>query len=252
MVVLMYHGVISDASQIPPDRERGAPLYDLPAAAFREQMDYLKKNSYKVERLEEAPAQAPVRKVVLTFDDGEMNNFTQAWPILKQYQFPAFFFVTTNRIGQKGYMGWPQLQELLKGGMIIGSHGLNHNILVNLSEEELKKELGESKRILEEHLKVSAEYFSVPRGFWNSRILRAAQQAGYTDVFVSENGFQSLENCIARIPVQNTWSLKRFEQALDGRRPFGEVLGKAFQGMAKKILGPSAYDGLRKRLLGKS
>ncbi len=251
IIALMYHGTPENPSEIPENREPGARLYDVPAENFQQQMGLIKKKKYHV-TVGVSPAEdTQAQQVILTFDDGEMNNFTQAYPILKQHQFPALFFVTVNRIGQKGYMDWPQLKELIRGGMTIGSHGLNHEILLNRSEEELQREFMESKEILEESLGVKVAYFSAPRGFFNRQIVDMAREIGYSHIFVSQNGFLPYKNCIGRMPVKGSWSLRRFEEALLGHQPLGDVCGKTMKGLAKKVLGPRAYDGLREHLLGK-
>ena len=245
-IVLMYHGVIADNSQIPPEREPGAELYDVELADFKEQMQFIKDHDYTVSHFDvSASAEG---KVVLTFDDGEFNNFQNAYSILRPLNFSAYFFITVQRVGKNGYMGWEELKELRDTGMIIGSHGLTHALLTSLKEKQIEKELLESKALLERQLKINIEDFSVPRGFSNDDVIRLAKAAGYKRMFVSsritKNSF-----CIGRIPVKSHWGINRFVLALQGRVPFSEAVTDNVKGFLQKVLGGPGYDRLRRRIL---
>ena len=248
----MYHGIIAGQFDIPVNSEAGAQFYDLPEAGFREQLALLKEKGYPVLRVEEALAHTESDPVVITFDDGELNNFTRAFPILREMKIPAYFFITASRIGKPGYMGWEDLKKLLDADMIIGSHGFNHELLTGLNDKELHKELVESKAVLENHLQTRIDSFSVPRGFFDRSILQKIQDAGYSQVFVSEHQSVLPEGCWARTPVKGNWSLGRFEMALSGQVPVGERVFDAAKGLVKKMLGSEGYDRMRSRLLRKS
>ena len=249
-IILMYHGVVSQDVAVPPDRETGAELYDLDVQKFQEQMQFVKEHGYPVQTLEERES-LEEREIILTFDDGELNNFQKAFPILRDFNFPAYFFVTVNRIGKKGYMGWEELMELRDSGMVIGSHGLNHQILTGLSNKKVDQELTESKAILENHLKINVDNFSVPRGFYNLKIIELAQGAGYKRVFVSQLQNSADTFCLERVAVKGDWSLKRFELALERKTPPEEVLVNSSKNIIKNIIGGSGYDRLRNFLLSK-
>lgn len=245
-VVLMYHGVVQPPSIFPDDREQGAELYDVPLESFEQQMQWLSANDIPTGISHEKGSERPA--VVLTFDDGERNNIEFGWPVLKRFGFPAFFFVTVKRIGKKGYMNWEDLKELRDGGMTLGSHGLTHRILTGLKRKELEKELAESKSILERELKVRIKDFSVPRGFYNSRLLKTAKDVGYERIFVSETYF-SRDPVIARRAVRGHWSLDRFVLTVKGKTPVPETMLKACKDSAKKILGHHRYSNVRNLLL---
>jgi len=246
----MYHGVVSSEAAIPPDREAGAELYDLDVQKFQEQMQFIRDRGRRVVTLEEEESLGG-QDIVMTFDDGEMNNFQKAFPILRAFNFPAYFFVTVSRVGKKGYMGWEELMELRDAGMLIGSHGLDHEILTNLTAKKVQRELVESKAALERHLKVNVEYFSVPRGFYNQTVMEIAAAAGYKKIFISQPQGSLGANCLARIAVKGDWSLRRFEMALEGKTPPEEALFNSSKSIIKNIIGGSGYDRLRTLLLKK-
>jgi len=231
---LMYHGIISKDSISPPKRETGAELYDVRIDNFRAQMDYLRRQR---------------KQAILTFDDGEMNNYEIALPIIKGLGFNAYFFIIVKRIGNEGYMGWKELKNLAEAGMTVGSHGLTHEVLTNLKDSQIIEELRASKNCLEKNLGIPINSFSVPRGFCNDKIIQMAYEAGYSQIFISDKP-ECLESaCTPRIAVKADWSLKRFQQALEGYIPVGEILGDAFKNTAKIILRERGYNFLRRVLI---
>ena len=245
----MYHGVIAGAATIVQARESGATLYDLAVEKFKAQMEYLKNNSYRVCKIDDLNNGKTKKDVVLTFDDGELSNSQVALPILVQNNFPAYFFITTRRIGQQGYMGWKELMYLRDAGMVVGSHGLTHEILTTLNMQQLKEELSDSKKILEKELKIKVEYFSVPRGFYNEKIIQLAKEAGYKKIFVSDLNNDHEDYCIGRVAVKNFWSMSRFKVALDGEIPILELFFNFLKNPIKKFLGGKSYDRFRRILL---
>ncbi len=244
-VVLMYHAVVGPETVCPDDRENGARLYDVPEASFRRQMEKIKSMGLRIGLLDES-GEAP--DVVITFDDGEMNNFDVARPILREMGFRAYFFVTANRVGHKGYMDWEQLRELRDDGMVIGSHGLTHRILTDLKEQELEREFLESKGRLEKELTVAIDAVSIPRGFVNEHIVRVAQESGFKHIFTSEPT-TPIAGCTARTAIKFNWSVARVEAAVSGHVPWGDSLFHGFKKMVKGLLGGRRYDSFRNFLL---
>ena len=249
---LMYHGIVGKNPLTPRDREEGAGLYDVAVDDFREQLLFLKNHHYPIKPLEQfnhiSNSKPGFKTIVLTFDDGEMNNFREALPILQEFQFPAYFFVTVNKIGNPGYMGWEELKELISLGMVVGSHSLTHPILTGLEDEKLGQELKESKRILEEKLGIKIENFSVPHGFYDEGVVKMALEVGYRHIFVSEIN-PRLKNCIGRMAVKSHWSLRRFKMGLEGKVPLTEEFLSLGQIVCRCALGDSGYDRFRKMIL---
>ena len=248
-IVLMYHGIVSQSAFVSQKREKGAELYDVTVENFHDHMEFLKTNNFLVTTFPKKDEKNLARKIIITFDDGELNNFLGAFPVLQEFEFPAYFFVIVNRIGHPGYMSWEKLRDLNAHGMVIGSHSLTHRILTELSEEELKKELLESKIILEKGLKKEVTAFSIPRGFHNLPVIEMIREAGYKKIFTSDRQNFLFSDNIGRIAVKGNWSLKRFEQAVNGRTPFSESVAEAFKNVSKSILGGYGYNQLRNRLL---
>ncbi|MEW6686581.1 MAG: polysaccharide deacetylase family protein [Candidatus Edwardsbacteria bacterium] len=164
---------------------------------FARQMNYLKENNYQPLSLNKLieyyrTGKQPVAKsFVLTFDDGYENIYTYAYPVLKENGFTATIFVVTDFIGKENtwdvnffgrkfrQMDLSQIQEMAKAGFIIGSHTKTHSDLTRMNPQEVKRELKESKEILEQHLNVPVQFLSYPFGRYNQKVEEIAEEAGY-------------------------------------------------------------------------
>jgi len=125
--------------------------------------------------------------VAITFDDGFEVQYTNA-KRLKEMGIPATFFITTNYMGKSGYMTWDQVKEIVNMGHEVGSHTISHPHLPTLSEEDIEREVGESKDIIEEKVGVTPESFAYPYGEYDFRVLyyvrKYYKQARSTDKYV--------------------------------------------------------------------
>jgi peptidoglycan/xylan/chitin deacetylase (PgdA/CDA1 family) len=248
-LVLMYHGVVTEWTPLPEEREAGADLYDVLLPDFQAQIKCLHSRGYHVSTLDDDLKRPHSKKIVLTFDDGEMNNYEQAFPVLKKWQFPAYFFIIAKRIGNKGYMGWDELKEMHNMGMVIGSHGFSHEILTNLEDTQIEEELWASKRYLEKNLNISVESLSIPRGFCDDKVIGMAYDAGYKHVFISDRPKKLQAECYSRIAVKAGWTVNRFKQTLDGEVPVNEQVTGLGKRIVKRIFGEGVYDWVRGVLL---
>lgn len=124
-------------------------------------------------------APLPPKPVVITFDDDRESQFTAAFPSLRRHHLTATFYVFTNAIGRKGYLTWDQLKELKDAGMGIQSHSIFHPFLGKLDDAALRKELEDSKAVLEDRLGVAVTSFAYPFGLHEDRVVAAVEAAGY-------------------------------------------------------------------------
>lgn len=248
-IVLMYHGIVAPQTPAPREREAGADLYDVTAENFRAQLSWLKGHLYRTVTIRKNLDAFSTKEILLTFDDGEMNNCTVAMPLLKEFGFVGHFFLITKRIGKDGYMGWEQIHQLNAQGMIIGSHGFSHEILTNLLDTQIQEELSASKKHLERNLGVPVESISIPRGFCNEKIIRMAGEAGYRYIFVSEKPAGVGMKCFSRVAVKSNWTIDRFAQAMQGTAPLKEKILVSCKNGIKKILGGPVYDWVRRMML---
>lgn len=121
----------------------------------------------------------PIKKngqVSLTFDDGLISVFENAYPLMKKYNVVGNVAVIINKIGTPSYMGMNHLKELQDNGWSIVSHTMNHPDLRNLNEKELDYELGESRLFLKDNNFNGFNAFVVPFHYYNVLALKKIKQ----------------------------------------------------------------------------
>ena len=115
----------------------------------------------------------PIKAAIITFDDGMLSQFTFAKTILDKYNFKATFYIICNSVDKENRMDWNNIKTLEEEGHEIGSHSMNHKRLSKLSEEEMKYEIIESKRCLQENgFNVTSFSFPYNDGDNNKNILK--------------------------------------------------------------------------------
>lgn len=177
--ILMYHSISNE--------EQKSNILSLDKKAFISQMEYLSGHSYKIVPLKTlVQAMRQGKKiahnwVVLTFDDGFRDFYTNAYPVLKTRQFNAAMFVYIDKVGRdENSLTWQDINKLQEEGLVdIGTHSLSHASLVCLSPLEARQEILESKSIIEERLKRPITFFSYPFGALNDGIIQMVKQSGY-------------------------------------------------------------------------
>lgn len=181
---------------------------------FDKQMAYLKEQGYHtitpdqlVDNLEN-DAPLPEKPLLITFDDGYLDNYTNAYPILKKYEFTATIFVVTDFISSDPrFMTWEQVKELSENGITIASHTMQHKSLTDISDDEIKTQLIGSKRALEYQLGKEEKYFAYPTGTYNMHIAQLVKECGYKAAFTIKYGnIDKASNIYAleRVPIFNT------------------------------------------------
>ena len=132
-------------------------------------------------------------KIAITFDDGLADLYTIAYPYLKKHGVPFTAFIITDFLDKPGYITTAQLKEMAEDTLVtIGSHGITHEILPALAAEEKKRELCESKRVLESIIGKPVEIFAYSHGQYdkegleNARIYKYCMStAGYPLNFIT-------------------------------------------------------------------
>lgn len=181
---------------------------------FAYQMKYLHDNGYHTispDELYESLAgtgELPENPVLITFDDGYLDNYTNAYPILKKYGFKATIFVITSFLGKdKHYITWDQAREMNAYGIDIESHTVDHKSMTDLTDEQLRTELVESKKKAEEEMGHPVDYMAYPTGTYNLHIAEMVKEAGYKAAFTIKYGnVDKASNIYAleRVPIFHT------------------------------------------------
>jgi len=223
--VLMYH-------KISPDPKSGGLGMRVTPASFNRQMQYLAKNGYHTVQLTELTdfinedKTLPPKSIVITFDDGYLDNYKYAFPILKKYGFTAAVFIVTDYIGKTNdfdavkklqpvnqLLGWNEIDQMSDYGITIGAHTLNHISLTDITLPEARYEIENCKLVLEEHLKTTVETFAYPYGHHNSQLEEIVRESGYTIAVTTDQGLVTPESdpyAIKRVRIRGDCNLRKF------------------------------------------
>ncbi len=122
-----------------------------------------------LEALETNPLIASV-----TFDDGYLDAYAEALPVLQRLGIPATVFIVVGRVSELGFMNWKQLTKLRSVGWEVASHAMSHTELTDLSPEGLERELTEAKETLRVQLGSPVPCIAYPFGRHDMRVRQAA------------------------------------------------------------------------------
>ncbi|SOD14607.1 polysaccharide deacetylase family protein [Pedobacter xixiisoli] len=129
----------------------------------------------------------PEKPIMFTFDDTDLDQYTVAYPTLKQYGFKAVYFIMTVSIGKKGriaYMNAQQIKELSDEGNVIASHTYDHKNFSKFTEEDWKTQIDEPTQKLERITGKKVEYFAYPYGVYKASLLPKLKEHGFKAAFI--------------------------------------------------------------------
>lgn len=198
--VLVYHrvGYTADNFTVTPERF----THDLQTL---QQYGYCTITLEQLQKfLNEGNNELPDKPILITFDDGYMDNFENAYPILKKHGMVATFFVITSMLWMEGRLTPERIAEMAQGGMSFGSHTVSHKPLGELAWAEIHDELVISKAVLESVLGKTVNGIAYPRGSYNDNVITIAQNVGYITGFTVREGICSKDSPdfeLRRIPI---------------------------------------------------
>jgi peptidoglycan/xylan/chitin deacetylase (PgdA/CDA1 family) len=196
--MLMYHACGSPGEP--------ASTYVIPLRRFAWQMRWLARRGYNVISLSEylrcraEHRLPPAKSVVLTFDDGYVDNLTNATPVLRQHGFPATLFVVTGHVGGSNcwdaagdlvgrpLVSWAQVRRMVDATWDIGAHTETHCWLSEADSTRLEAELAQPRAALEPVLGHPVTTFAYPGGRHDARSASALARAGYVAACSSHHG----------------------------------------------------------------
>ena len=223
--ILFYHKI-----NYPNPKSTEQCLYVTPEN-FEKQMKLLKKWNYMPISLDEVVASTKRAKefqqkpIVITFDDGYLDNYSYAFPIMKNLGFKGMVFLTTDAVGKtmafdeskekipEKFMSWEEAKKMQAFGFSFGSHSCTHKRMTKLTDEEAWGEITKSKQIIEENLSKPVKYFCYPYGDYNENIKNFLAQAGYKGACTTKRGMNHTSETIfelRRIPVKKNTNMLKF------------------------------------------
>lgn len=190
--ILMYHSVGYNKA-----------FFSVTPKTFERHMRYLVTKKFKVVKLSELVRMMNMgidiaNHVVVTLDDGYMDNFKYAYPILKKYNIPATIFVVTGKIGadmtnSEGVtlplLSLTQIKEMHLTGLVeFMPHSVSHIPLTKYDDDSWKSDILESKHFLEDNFKARADIFAYPQGKFNKSHTEFIQQNGFVSAVTVKEG----------------------------------------------------------------
>lgn len=189
--ILMYHSI----SNADPDNRLLVPVEQ-----FSEQMAWLSQSGFTPMLMEDIlkafeTGQVPEKPVAITFDDGYVDNYTDAYRILKENNMKGTFFIITDNTDKSGdYLNLEMLREMLSEGMAIENHTSNHLELDSLSVEDKLISIKTAKDFIMENLGVESKYLCYPVGKYDEATIEAAKSIGIEAAVTTEGGFSNINN----------------------------------------------------------
>lgn len=275
--ILVYHSIAA----IRPRQDRWR--MSVPPGLFAAQLRWLRQHGYTIVSLGEALEMVrgrrpmPAQAVAVTFDDGFCDTFQQAYPLLRSQQVPATVFVVPRYLDAASPfpwlerpevfgrpLAWKELQQLVSDPLMsVGSHTWSHRQLSDLSIDEQRQEIEQSKVVLEARLGHAVKWLAYPYGHVDSlteETIRCLQQAGFEAACVNVMGVNQVgdspwvlrrtrigwEDCLWRFRLKMTgaydwvdqWRHQSVRLAHGGRR-FGFASKILWMGMGLYFFTPS-------------
>ena len=218
--VLMYHMISPHRPSAKFNGLRVTP------ERFEAQLAWLKRNGWQfftVSELWEQWDTLPAKSVAITFDDGYADNLHNALPLLEKYDAKATIYMVVDRhdrdwstakkahhntgeLAREPKLSDEELQRLVASGRIeIGSHTLTHINMRTLPADDKRRELAESRHLLQAQTGQAVASFAYPFGIYGGEDVALAREAGYTTAVTTIDGID------ARTPRPDPLQMKRIK-----------------------------------------
>lgn len=203
--ILLFHRIdtspINSRYYVPPD------LFEEEIKVLRD-WDYTAITTQMLVQAITMGHELPDHPILITFDDGHIDNYTNAFPIMKKYGFTGVLYIVGNYLGADGYMNREQILEMHDAGWEVGSHSRNHLDLTKLNPQDQRSEIVGSKENLESVLGIDILTFAYPFGAKNASVMDYVKFAGYiaamgAEGYTDSQGEWNLFN-LQRVEIKGT------------------------------------------------
>jgi peptidoglycan/xylan/chitin deacetylase (PgdA/CDA1 family) len=133
-------------------------------------------------------APLPSKPIIISVDDGYIDDVRTILPDLERWHMVATFFVITGRMTEPGFLSAGQIRELDRAGMDVGDHTAYHLDLPDLAPIELRSETAGSRQVLQHVLGHPVYYFAYPFGAYDAAVVNAVRAAGFTLAYSTAGG----------------------------------------------------------------
>ncbi len=225
--ILLYHHVTEEKTEL--------PHLTVTPAEFERHIVMLKNAGFEtispekfIAYMRRQPVELPEKPILITFDDGYEDNYTVAFPILKQHGFSAVVFMVGVNIDREKRLSSKQIQEMSAYGITFGGHTLTHRDLTTLSDRELQHEVSDIRGKLSQLTANDIDLFSYPYGYFNLNTWEKTEAAGYQAAFTVLPGLNTPERdniyLLRRIPMYSNTDFDALFELLDANKPKTKLL----------------------------
>lgn len=231
----MYHYL----SEPPPGADRYRRDLSVSPEVFEQHLAYLKKEGYQTISLDDLiyylaqgrPLPAGDKSILITFDDGYVDNYDNAFPLLQKYGFTGVFFVITELAERASagmtapdgvryadvYMGWDQLREMAAAGMEVECHARVHEDLTENDDARLVWQVLGCREMIESQLGQRPRYVAYPSGIYDQRVASVFASDGYWAGITTQQG--TLQDSahpfeLKRLRIRNTTTPEQLAELL--------------------------------------
>lgn len=229
--ILLYHSIHDE----PP---RSFEPWAVGRQLFADHMDLLAGRGYtglsvgQLLDLIHKGSPIPEKTVLVTFDDGFADFASHAWPVMKSRQIPATLYVTAGTVGRSSewldsmgagmlsMLDATEIKELAEDGVEIGAHSMTHPQLDCVGREQARREIIDSKRVLESILEKPVDSFAYPHGYHDRAVKKMVIDAGYTSAAAVRNMLSHAQDdvfALARFTVMGDCTVDRLAEVLNGQ-----------------------------------
>lgn len=201
--IIMYHHVepLDIATQL------GHPQLTEDNQIFEEHIKYLVDQHYHFLSLEDLVrtilwhGTVPDKSVVITLDDGYIDNYTYAFLVAKKYHVLMNFMIPTGLIGQPDYMTWDHLKEMAQSPYAkIYNHTTSHAPLGLISQDDISKEVTTANQDLKANLGIDNDIVIYPYGSYSDLAVQTLHQLGMIGGLSTDPGTNDCVSNIMTLP----------------------------------------------------
>ena len=203
--------------------ENKYPSTNIKMEVFVKQIEMIKNANYEFydiqEFIDNFNQPKNKKKILITIDDAFSSFYEIAWPFLKENRIPFILFVSTEPVGNKGYMTWDQIREIEQESYgYIGHHSHTHDYLIEKSEEDFIKDIEMASKIFLKELGYVPNLFSYPFGEY-SKFMKDYISENFSFAFGQHSGVIDLNKDkyeLPRFPInENYGELDRFKSIIN-------------------------------------
>jgi len=203
--------------------ENKYPSTNIKMEVFVKQIEMIKNANYEFydikEFIDNFNQPKNEKRILITIDDAFSSFYEIAWPFLKENRIPFILFVSTEPVGNKGYMTWDQIREIEQESYgYIGHHSHTHDYLIEKSEEDFIKDIEMASKIFLKELGYVPNLFSYPFGEY-SKFMKDYISENFTFAFGQHSGVIDLNKDkyeLPRFPInENYGELDRFKSIIN-------------------------------------